>query len=264
MIKKILLLIVLTSTIIANTNFKIISDFPNETIWVKSLLTKSLKELNTMFLNPYTNLPKQIIVTIKRNSKLNSIRANASRNNNSINFTSNIWQKDKYRIWILVHELTNLLSSYYGTNSYPSDWWANGRSPFPEYISVKIMEKLGLKKEAIWRKKVHINKPDHKFYWDLDRRFGLSVFKRFFLLIKTNNINLSKIGKPWPSPDKNRSLTSLALLSIAAKKNLANLASHYKIGQKPKDWYKRHPEINFLTYRISKEEINTEISRILK
>jgi hypothetical protein len=102
--------------------FEVVSDFPSQTIWVKKLLVDSSDFLNDSFLNEYTNLPKTIKVTIKKDARLHSIKANASRVDNSINFTSNVWEKDKYRIWIMIHELTNLLSSYYGCNGYPSDW----------------------------------------------------------------------------------------------------------------------------------------------
>lgn len=241
------------------TSFQIKSDFPKETPWAKELLEQSLKHLNKMFLNSYVNLPNEIIINIKKDTRLKSISANANRGNNSLNFTSNIWQKDKYRMWIMIHELTNLLSSYYGSNAYPSDWWSNGRSPFPEYVSVLIMQKLGYKKESLWRKKVHIDKSDHKFYWNLHKKFGTKLFKKFFYLLKKYDIDLSKVGKSWPTPDKQRSLVTLSLLSVAADKNLANLASYYKIGDKPIDWEKRHPEIKFKTYSISSDDINSYI-----
>ena len=248
----------------SDITFKIESDFPSQTPWVKTLLTQSVKNLNKMFLNENVLLPKQILVTIKKNIKIKGISANARRKNNSINFQSNVWQKDKYRIWIMIHELVNLLNSYYGCNGYPSDWWANGRSPYPEYISVLIMQKLGYKQEALWRKNVHKDKNDHKFYWALDKQYGTVLFKKFFQLIKQYNIHLDKIGKPWPHPDKKRTLMTLSLLSIAANKNLANLATRYDIGKKPKDWEKRHPEIRFIPYSITKEEIEFQIKTLSK
>lgn len=248
----------------SNIKFEVRSDFPSQNQWVKKLLIKSSAELNKMFLNENVPLPKKILVTIKKDSRLKGIAGNASRYNNSINFKSNMWQKDKYRTWIIIHELTNLLSSYYGCNGYPSDWWANGRSPFPEYTSILIMQRLGLKKEALWRKNVHKDKEDHKFYWVLDKQFGSKVFKKFFYLIKKNNIELNKIGKPWPHPDKQRSLTALALLSAAAGKNMANLAKAHNIGEKPKDWERRHPEIKFIPYTVSSEEINEKLKELIK
>ena len=242
--------------------FVVKSDFPSQTPWVKKMLERSSSELNKMFLNPNVQIPKKIIVRIKKDTRLKSIRANARKFDNSINFTSNVWQQDKYRIWIMIHELINLLSSYYGSDGYPSDWWSNGRSPFPEYVAVLVMHRLGYKKEAIWRKSVHEDKNDHKFYWTLHKRFGTKLFKDFFALIKKHNIKLDKIGKPWPHPDKERSLTALALLSLAANKNLANLAKHYKIGEKPKDWYNRHPEIKFIPYSITPKEIEKRIEAL--
>jgi len=262
--KHILLLTLLAIQIAFAQNIKIVvkSDFPSQNVWVKKLMQQSTKELNKMFLNQDMDLPKRILVTIKKNTKLNGIRANARRVNNSINFTSNVWQKDKYRIWIMIHELVNLLSSYYGSNAYPSDWWSNGRSPFPEYISVLLMQKLGFKKEAIWRKSVHKDKSDHKFYWTLHKQFGTKLFRDFFALIKKYQIDLNRIGKKWPHPDKKRSLITLSLLSMSCNKNLAKVAKFYKIGQKPKDWHKRHPEIKFKTYSISSKEIQDMIQNI--
>lgn len=263
--KRLLLLVFFTIQIAFSQNIKIIvkSDFPSQTPWVKSLMQQSTQELNKMFLNDTVVLPKTILVTIKKNATLNGISANAIRANNSINFTSNVWQKDKYRIWIMIHELVNLLSSYYGSNGYPSDWWSNGRSPFPEYISVLIMQRLGFKSEAIWRKSVHQDKSDHKFYWALDKQFGVKLFKNFFTLMKKYNIDLNKIGKKWPHPDKDRSMVTLALLSMSCNKNLANFAKFYKIGEKPKDWHKRHPEIKFEPYSISPEDIEETVHKIM-
>lgn len=252
------------SFLYANTiNFTIKSDFPAQTPWIKKMLERSSTELNKMFLNPNVKIPKTITVRIKKDMRLKSIAGNARKFDNSINFRSNVWQKDKYRIWIMIHELINLLSSYYGSDGYPSDWWSNGRSPFPEYVAVLVMAKLGYKKEALWRKSVHQDKNDHKFYWTLHKQFGTKLFKDFFALMKKHNIKLDKIGKPWPHPDKQRSLTALALLSLASNKNLANLARHYKIGDKPKDWEKRHPEIKFIPYTIFNEELKKKVDEIL-
>jgi len=117
------------------------------------------------------------------------------------------------------------------------------------------MERIGFKQEALWRKSVHQNKNDHKFYWTLHKQYGTKLFKDFFRLIKINHINLNNIGKPWPHPDKQRSLVTLGLLSLAANKNLANLANHHNIGLKPKDWYERHPEIEFIEYQITSQDI---------
>jgi len=262
--KKLLILIffIVQLSYAHNIKIEVKSDFPSQTPWVKQLMQQSAKELNKMFLNKGVEVPKKILVRIKKNSKLNGISANARRVDNSINFTSNVWQKDKYRIWIMIHELVNLLSSYYGSNGYPSDWWSNGRSPFPEYISVLIMRNLGYKREAIWRKSVHKDKSDHKFYWALDKKFGTKLFKNFFGLIKKYKIDLNRIGKRWPHPDKKRTLVALSLLSISCNKNLAKFATYHKIGQKPKDWHKRHPEIKFQPYTISVKEIEDMVYKI--
>lgn len=241
--------------------FKFVTDFPKDTVWIKKLLRDSTKELNKMFAPNGITLPKRILVTLKKDTRLNGIRGNAG-GNNTINFKSNMWQKDKYRIWILVHELTNLLVSHYGSGGYPSDWWSNGRSPFPTYATYLVMKKLGFNQEAKWLLDQNKHIPDQKFYFKLHQLYGTKLFKEFFSLMKEYKIDLRKIGKRWPAPDKQRSLVTLSVLSMAANKNLANLARVYKIGERPKDWHRRHPEMRFYPYSITPKEIEQTIGDI--
>lgn len=245
----------LNATPTQNITFEIKTDFPKQNIWVKPLLKQSSKILNQLFLNPNAKIPRKITVRIKKNRTLKGISGNARKSDNSINFKSNLWQNDKYRRWIMVHELVNLLVSYYGTSAYPSDWWSNGRSPFPLYATAITLQKLGYKKDFLWLKNTDKNKPDQQFYWTLHKQYGPKLFKDFFYLIKNDAIDLRKTGKKWPHPDKIRSLYTLSYLSMAANKNLSNMASYYKIGKKPSDWHKRHPKIKFDEYFILENEI---------
>lgn len=253
----------LSASTLPTIQFEIKTDFPKQNIWVKPLLIKSSKILNQLFLNKNVQIPNKIIVRIKKNRNLKGIGGNARKSDNSINFKSNLWQDDKYRRWIMIHELVNLLVSYYGSGAYPSDWWSNGRSPFPLYATAITLQKMGYKKDYLWLRNTDKNKPDQQFYWSMHKQYGTKLFKEFFHLLKNDDINLSKIGKKWPHPDKIRSLYTLTYLSLAAKKNLSKIARYYKIGKKPSDWHKRHPKIKFEEYLILKNEIN-EISELRK
>lgn len=214
-----------------------------------------------MLAPPNIQYPKQINVRIKKDPKIKGISGFASNTNNLIGFASHVWPNEKHRRWIIIHELVNLLSSYYGYGGFPSDWWSNGRSPFPEYVSCLIMQKLGAPEDATWRRNVHKHKKDHQLYWKLHERYGVKLFQDFFTLLRRDKIDLRSIGKPWPHPDKTRSLYAIAYLSLAAKTNLTDLFKRYDIGKRPADWHKRHPEIPFKAYQITKKEVEKMIKK---
>ena len=240
--------------------FDIRSDFPGQNPWVKKLLKQSAKFLDENLASESAKVPRKIIVTIKKDPKSRGISGNANGYNNSINFKSSSWPKDKYREWILVHELVNLLTSYYGSKAYPSDWWANGRSPFPIYISSIVLSNLGYKHGAKWTYTLHRDQLDQQFFWKLHNKYGIELFKKFFTLLQTDGVDLKKIGKSWPHPDKVRSAYALSYLSLAAGVNLAPLAIKHNIGKKPSDWHKRHPRIPFKNYKVTSKNVKTIIN----
>lgn len=246
-------------TLFAQSNivFDIRSDFPQQNPWVKKLLVKSAKFLEENLASDSATIPRKVIVTIKKDPKSRGISGNANGYNNSINFKSSTWFQNKYTEWILVHELVNLLTSYYGSKAYPSDWWANGRSPFPIYITSIVLKELGYKKGAKWTRTLHMDQLDQQFFWKLDKKYGIDLFQRFFTLLQLDGVDLKKIGKRWPHPDKVRTAYALTYLSLAAGVNLAPVALKHNIGKKPSDWHKRHPKIPFYNYKVSSKNIQT-------
>ncbi len=248
-------------TVYSKPMFIIHSDFPKQNIWVKRLLQNAHKIIHKNLYHDLATEPKKITIKIKKNSALKGIRGSASFQNNTLRFESNIWPNDKYRRWILIHELVNLLSAHYGSQAYPSDWWSNGRSPFPVYISWLVLKELRYTQDVYWLRKKYKNKKDHQLYWVLHEKYTPELFRKFFYYLKYNQINLAKIGKPWPHPDKLRSLYAIGYLSLSANSNLANLFQRYEIGKKPSDWHLRHREIHFIPYKVTKEDINQFIKK---
>jgi hypothetical protein len=150
------------------------------------------------------------------------------------------------RVWISLSE----------SCPYPSDWWSDGRSPFPEYVSCLLMKNTGYAEEAQWRKGVQAGKKDHVLFWKLDEEYGFKLFARFFALVRADGIELGRIGAPWPRPDKLRSAYTIAYLSLAAGRNLAGMIGEYGVGTKPADWEQRHSQIKFEAYRVLPKEVD--------
>ncbi|MEA1920812.1 MAG: hypothetical protein U9N52_13310 [Campylobacterota bacterium] len=244
--------------------FNIRSDFPRENPWIKRLLKQSHTIFKTHFAHEFSETPKKITVIIKKDARMRRISGGASFQNNQLHFKSDIWQDDRYRRWILIHELVNLLSAHYGSEAYPSDWWSNGRSPFPVFVTAIILKELRYSKDAHWLRHEYKNKKDHELYWKLYEQYGTKIFRNLFYYLKRDGIDLSYMGKKWPHPDKNRSLYLIGYLSLSAGENLAPLFQKHDIGKRPNDWHKRHKEIIFRTYTITSEDVEQFIAAQLK
>ncbi len=240
----------------ASDRFIIESEFGDEGAWTEPYLNRAFDVLVRMMDNRKIAPPSGIRVELKKDPGLRGIGGYASPT--GIGFTSDCWPKDRDRLWIVTHELVNLFAHHYGgAGGYPADWWSNGRSPFPEYVSCLVMEKLGEKKAADYRRSVSRGKLDHELYWKLHDRYGFKLFARFFLLVQRDGIDMGAIGAPWPHPDERRSAYTIAYLSLAAGANLAALCGEHGIGQEPSDWSRIHPEIRFHPYRVTEEEVDT-------
>jgi hypothetical protein len=243
------------------TEFDIRSGFGDESAWTQSYLEGAAEVLVSLMHNRAVAPPTKIVVTLTKDLKLNGIGGAASPT--SLAFTSDAWPKERGRLWILAHELTNLFAAHYGGGGYPSDWWSDDRSPFPEYVSCLVMKKLGYSEEAEWRQRLAAGKKDHSLFWELDKKYGFNLFAQFFKSLREDGVNLGKIGAPGPHPDKLRSAYTIAYLSLAAKSNLATMVHEHEIGKEPNDWKQRHPEIKFVEYEVTSKVV-TQILRARK
>ena len=232
--------------------FLVESEFGKESAWTEPFLNDAWKVLVRLMDNGRIKPPRGIGVTLEKDPDFGGIGGYASPV--SIGFTSNAWPKDRDRIWILAHELTNLFAAHYGgAGGFPADWWSNGRSPFPEYVSCLVMEELGYREAAAYRREGAREKADHVLFWKLHERYGFRLFSRFFKLVSADGLDMGNVGRPWPFPDEARAAYTIAYLSIAAGTNLAPLCREHLIGREPSDWKRIHPEIVFLPYNVTTE-----------
>ena len=238
----------------ATIEFDIQSEFGDESAWTRPYLEQAAGVLVSLMENPAVAPPRTIRVNLRKDP--NSRGVSGRVHMPALFYKSDVWAKDKYRLWILAHELGNLFAIHYaGTGEFPSDWFHNDRSPFPEYLSCLLMQKLGYLEEAKWRKGVHAGKKDHALYWELDETYGFRLFAQFFQYLRRDRVNLGKIGAPWPHPDKLRSMYTIAYLSLAARTNLAAMIQEHGIGKEPDDWKKRFPQVRFAEYKVAPQEV---------
>lgn len=236
-------------------NFEIQNQFGDEATWVEAYLEKAHRELVRLMDQRSVEAPRGITVQLSKDIGSSGVSGFATPT--MIGFASAQWPRDRFRVWILTHELVNLFVAHYaGAGGFPPDWWANGRSPFPVYLAALVTNKLGEKETAQWLDKLDRDRSDQNFIWALHDKHGFAVFAKCFKLLRSDGIDLGKIGEPWPAPDERRAAWTLTYLSEAAGENLAALAAHHRIGQEPRDWKDRHPELAFKPYAIGAEQID--------
>lgn len=249
-----------------STRFEIQSDFGADSDWVEPYLTRCMRALVRLMDNSAVTPPDVIRVRLEKVADLGGIGGFAGVPEAEVQgqkvklyvlgFRSASMAEDRARHWIVAHELVNLLAHFYaGGGGFPSDFWSNGRSPFPEYVSCLLMREAGFPDDANWRRDLNATHADHALYWKLDERFGFALFSRFFKLLQSDGVSIGAIGAPWPAPDAKRSLYTVAYLSIAAGENLAPMFRDAGVGHEPSDWSKIHPEIRFDEYQLRDADV---------
>ncbi len=238
----------------AGVAFAIESGFGDESGWVGEHLEASSAVLVRMMDSPDVAPPRRIDVTLVKDPEAEWLAGWAGPS--AIGFSSDQWPKEAQRLWILTHELTNLFAAHYaGHGGFPSDWWSNGRSPFPAYVAVLVLSELGHVDESAWLRSTAAGEPDHELYWALHERFGFALFARTLRLLRQDDLDLGEIEPPWPHASRVRSAYAIAYLSAAAGENLASTVSSFGIGRRPADWSDIHPEIPFEEYSVGESEV---------
>jgi hypothetical protein len=254
----------------APVRFEIDSEFGDESAWVAGYLDACARAFARRADASDLAPPESVQVRMTRDPDLGGIGGGAAMPDVELPdgrearryllfFQSDQWPEEGYRYWILAHELANLLAAHYaGGGGFPSDFWSDGRSPFPEYASCLLMRATGHPDEADWRRSVNADQPDHALYWQLDREHGFALFARFFRLLRHDGIVLGSIDEDeaeWPAPSQRRSLYAIAYLSIAAGENLAPDFRRIGVGREPADWKARHSEIPFREYEVPDADV---------
>jgi hypothetical protein len=239
---------------------EVVSEFDAESKWVEAFVGDAAKVLVQLMANPDVAPPASIRVELKKDANSAGIAGWATPA--AIGFSSGSWPEEKNRLWIVSHELTNHFTALYaGGGGMPSDWWADGRSPFPEYVSCLVLRATGHEDAANWRQATSAAKPDHALYWKLHEKYGFDVFARFLKLLRDDRVDLTKIGAPERPADRARAVYATAYLSIAAGANLAPSLRELGLGRRPADWEQRCPGAVFVEYEVTDADVARVIER---
>ncbi len=127
----------------------------------------------------------------------------------------------------IVHEMVNAFTAEV-TPGWPSDWWANHKSPFPTFAHLEVLKELN---SPVGNKDIANIVPEDKqmmvFFERLKEKYGWDVYRKLFDEVRKDNIILDYIGD---NPSIIRSHYTAAYLSIAAGKNLAEEMNSVGIG----------------------------------
>lgn len=125
---------------------------------------------------------------------------------------------------LTLHEAINVFTGQVGGGNWPTDWWADHRSPFPNAMDEQVMRIIGTKQNnptllnAATAHHQRFGEPGHgkydsevKMFNDFYSQFGgFAAYSQFFGLVQKDKLQWKTVAKdPTWSPDNNES----ALLS---------------------------------------------------
>ncbi len=233
--------------------FAIDSGFGEESNWVGEHLEASADVLVRLMASPEVAPPGRIEVVLVNDPEGDH---HGWATPEAIGYVGDRFPKETPYVWILTHELTNLFAAHYGGHGgFPSDWWSNGRSPFPAYLSGLVLLEVGCTEAAEWLRSSSASEPDHVLFWTLHERFGFELFAETLRLLRRDGLDLGEIEPPWPAPNATRTAYTVAYLSTAAGENLTATITASGVGRKPVDWDQNHLELPFEEYVVTPSEV---------
>jgi hypothetical protein len=230
------------------------SGFGDEAEWVRPHLEASARVLIRLLGSEQRPPPTRIAVTLEHDPEADTLSGWAT--SDGVGFRSDQWPEDSWRLWISTHELTNLFAAHYACGGgFPSDWWSNGRSPFPIYVTGLVLQELDHPEVAAWLRALNASQPDHELYWHLHERHGFELFADALAMLRHDGVDLGEIEPPWPWPSARRSTYTVAYLSLAAGEDLTATVSSFGVGREPPDWRDNHLQIPFEEYTLDPAEV---------
>ena len=110
----------------------------------------------------------------------------------SLSYCAGEWNSNQYCYGIITHELCNLFTGECVTAGWPTEWWANHRSPFPTMIANEVMRTLIPKYYRMWG---DYNDPLVLMFERLYKTYP-GMFARMFRKMKELRISLVSYNEP--------------------------------------------------------------------
>jgi hypothetical protein len=144
--------------------------------------------------------------------------------------------------WVVIpQETTNMFTGEGVTGGWPTDWWADGRSPFPAMVAVQV-EKAYNDSYFAGHDAADSQDPQYVMFRDqLLGKFGWPLFQTAFTLMIMNGVNLANIhsefeSSNWYNLHYLKSQTVAYYLSRAVGIDLSAILNQGKVGTAPPNW----------------------------
>ncbi len=233
--------------------FVISNGFGDEAAWVGPHLAAVADVVVRLMDSPELPPPARVEVTLVLDPEG---RHGGWATSTGVGYVGDRFPEEAPYVWILTHEVTNLMAAHYGGHGgFPSDWWSNGRSPFPTYFAGLVLREVGHADVADGLRRSNASQPDHELYWTLHERYGFGLFAETLRLLRRDDLDLGEIEPPWPHPDATRTAYTIAYLSLAAGEDLTDLVLAAGVGSEPVDWADNHLDIPFVAYTVTPAEV---------
>jgi hypothetical protein len=144
--------------------------------------------------------------------------------------------------WLVIpHETANMFTGEGVTGGWPTDWWSDGRSPFPAMVAVQVEKANNI---SYWSAHDASNSQDPQYVMFRDQllgNFGWALFQHTFLLMIWNGVNLATIHSEFENPNWYslhylKSHTVAYYLSRAAGVDLSTILNQGTVGTLPPGW----------------------------
>jgi len=178
----------------SSPTFRIFSDFMKDISWFFPYIERVYAQLKEKLGHePSQHLP--IKCTIKKGPEggIGGWTASGEMGVKAGDFTRNRWC-----LVISAQELVNLFTGSV-TSGWPTDWWANHRSPFPIMVAVEIVRDLGYLQEASDYDLDFQKDPLYMWHKNLKVSHGWDVYRNMLSAMKMDQIRLDQVGEN-PSP----------------------------------------------------------------
>ena len=113
----------------------------------------------------------------------------------SLSYCAGEWNSNQYCYGIVTHELCNLFTGECVTAGWPTEWWANHRSPFPTMLANEVMRVLIPKYYRMWG---DYNDPLVLMFEKLYKTYP-GMFSRMFKKMRELGISLASYSDPYLS-----------------------------------------------------------------
>jgi hypothetical protein len=113
--------------------------------------------------------------------------------------------------------MVNLFTAQTVSGGWPTDWWANHRSPFPLMTAVQIEHAL-VPQVAVYHGR-ELSTPLGQMFLHLKDQYGWALFRRAFAAARKDGINWERIGQ---NPSALRTNYVCAYLQAHAPEDLAS------------------------------------------